>query len=192
MQSQSWIATLIFALIAFGGGYFAGVHGPTGAAGRSQSPLAPGAQAACYFSPNGGCTDAIVAELGRAAHSVELQGYSFTSRPIGDALIAAKKRGVNITVVLDAVQTSEFRNEARYIVHHGVPVYLDSRHGIAHNKVILIDDRTLITGSFNFTRAAEEENAENVLILRDQPRIQSAYENNFHAHLIHSQAYDGS
>jgi phosphatidylserine/phosphatidylglycerophosphate/cardiolipin synthase-like enzyme len=191
MQTQSWVATIFFALIAFGGGYFAGTHAPAGASGTPAYGVAAGREDACYFSPSGGCTQAIVNEIDLAKHSLELLGYSFTSRPIGSALVAAHKRGVDVKLVLDAGQTSEYRHEAQYVANSGIPVFLDARHGIAHNKVILIDDRTVITGSFNFTRAAEEENAENVLILRDRLKLQAVYEEDFRKHLSHSQRYDG-
>jgi phosphatidylserine/phosphatidylglycerophosphate/cardiolipin synthase-like enzyme len=191
MQNQSWIATVVFAVIAFGGGYFAGTHGPIAGWGSQTGPNIPANAAQCYFSPGGGCTDAIVAQINSAQHSIEFQGYTFTSRPIGSALVAAHRRGVDVKVVLDAASTGDHRAEAVYVLHGGIPVYLDAKHAIAHNKVILIDDSTLITGSFNFTRAAEEDNAENVLILHNQPQIQSAYEDNFRKHLAHSEAFDG-
>ena len=190
MQSQSWIATLVFAVIAFGGGYLTGAHGPQATSTGAPSTSSIDGAASCYFSPNGGCTRAIVSEINAARHTIELQGYSFTSRPIGSALVDAHRRGVNVTLVLDAVATSEHRSEANYVGRGGVPVYIDARHAIAHSKIILIDGRTLITGSFNFTRAAEEDNAENLLILHDQPRLQAAYEDNFREHLRHSERFD--
>ena len=192
MRSQSWLASLIFALIGFVGGYFAAARGPAGVSGSTSVGSPAQASAACYFSPGGGCTDAIVSELAAARNTIELQGYSFTSKPIAEGLVAAQKRGVHVTVVLDAAQTSENRKEAQDLVRNGVPVFLDARHAIAHNNVVLIDSRTIVTGSLDFTPAADEQNAENVLILRDQAQLQSSYENNFHSHLIHSQAYDGT
>lgn len=191
MQNQSWMATVVFAVIAFGGGYFAGVHGPASGLGSQEASNILPSDTQCYFSPGGGCTDAIVAQIDAARHSIEFQGYTFTSRPIGTALVAAHRRGVDVKVILDAASTGDHRTEAVYIARAGIPVYLDAKHAIAHNKVILIDDQTLITGSFNFTRAAEDENAENVLILHNQPQIQSAYEENFRKHLGHSELFDG-
>jgi len=188
MNSQSWAATLVVVLIAFGGGFIAGRQGPSPADARAARPAV---SAACHFSPKGGCTDALVAEIEHARQVVELQGYSFTSRPIGSALVAAHRRGVRVTVLLDAVATGEHRGEADYVVRNGVPVFLDSRHALAHNKVLLVDGRTTVTGSFNFTRAAEEDNAENILILHDQPGVQDAYEENFRTHLAHAQKYSG-
>ena len=191
MQSQSWIAAIVFALIGFGGGYLAGNHAPH--TGPSPGPAGWSAEAheACYFSPRGGCTDAVVLEIESARTTVELEGYSFTSRPIGTALVNAHRRGVDVQLVLDAAESSERRHEVDYVARAGVPVYFDASHAIAHNKVVLIDHRTLITGSFNFTRAAEEDNAENIVILRDHPKLQSAYEDNFRSHLSHSQRYQG-
>ena len=92
-------------------------------------------------------------------------------------------------LVLDAALTSENRAEAQSLVRAGVPVYLDARHAAAHNKVILIDEQTLLVGSFDFTQAAEESNADNLLILRDQPQLQSAYEDDFRKHLSHSERF---
>ena len=188
MQNQPWPATLGCVLVAFAGGYFAA--GRTPLAPLPISGEAPHTQCACYFSPNGGCTDAIVREIESARRAVELEGYSFTSRPIGSALVAAAKRGVRVTLVLDASQTSEHRAEAIYVARAGIPVFLDARHAIAHNKIVLIDDQTIITGSFNFTRAAEQDNAENILILHDFPKLQSSYEDNFRVHLAHSQPFE--
>lgn len=67
----------------------------------------------------------------------------------------------------------------------------DASHAIAHNKVILIDDGTVIPGSVSFSKVAEESNAENVLIVRDYPAIFASYSSNFAAHEQHGQPYVG-
>ncbi|GMU22258.1 MAG: hypothetical protein AMXMBFR13_23460 [Phycisphaerae bacterium] len=64
---------------------------------------------------------------------------------------------------------------------------IDARHAIAHNKVILIDEQVIITGSFNFSKAAKESNAENLLVIRDQPRLMAQYLANFRQHQAHSE-----
>src|SRR5207248_1806343 len=66
---------------------------------------------------------------------------------------------------------------------------IDSQHAIAHAKVMVIDDTTVITGSFNFTKAAEERNAENLLVIKDAPELAQAYEANIHEHAAHSHPY---
>jgi phosphatidylserine/phosphatidylglycerophosphate/cardiolipin synthase-like enzyme len=71
-----------------------------------------------------------------------------------------------------------------------VPVLIDARHAISHNKVMVIDGETVLTGSFNFTKAAQEKNAENLLIIND-PTLAAQYTQNWEAHRQHSQPYTG-
>ncbi len=143
-----------------------------------------------YFSPNGGCTQAITKELDKAKSSVLVQAYSFTSAPIAKALLNAHKRGVKVEVILDKSQRTEKYSSADFLVHSGIPTKIDSAHAIAHNKIIIIDGETVITGSFNFTRAAEEKNAENLLIIHDKAMAEK-YLNNWQEHAKHSESYTG-
>ena len=142
------------------------------------------------FSPHGGCTGAVVAELGSARTSVLVQAYSFTSAPIARALVDAHQRGVRVDVILDRSQRSEKYSSADFVAHAGIATLIDARHAIAHNKVMVIDGRTVITGSFNFTKAAEEQNAENLLVLRDAA-LAEKYAANWRAHADHSERYAG-
>src|SRR5262249_34657345 len=115
-----------------------------------------------YFSPGGGCTDAVVRALASARRDVPVQAYSFTSAPIAKALIEAQKRGVAVHVLLDKSNVTAQYSSATFLTHAAIPVAIDSHHAIAHNKVMIIDDTTVVTGSFNFTKAAEQANAENL------------------------------
>ncbi len=144
-----------------------------------------------YFSPNGGCTDAIVRELNAARMSIRIQAYSFTSAPIAQAVATAKGRGVAVEAVLDRSNRTNKYSAATFLRNHGIDVRIDARHAIAHNKVMIIDDRTVITGSFNFTKAAEENNAENLLIIRNDPVLAAKYLANFRRHQEHSEPYQG-
>ena len=143
-----------------------------------------------YFSPKGGCTQAIVRELKAARQSILIQAYSFTSAPIAAALVEAARRGVLIEVVLDKSNKTGKYSAADFVAHAGIPTWLDEKHAIAHNKVMILDEATVITGSFNFTKAAEESNAENVLILRS-PELASLYTQQFIEHRRHSTPYVG-
>jgi phosphatidylserine/phosphatidylglycerophosphate/cardiolipin synthase-like enzyme len=149
----------------------------------------PAPQIAVYFSPHGGCTDAIVKELDAAKESVLVQDYSFTSAPIAKALMEAHKRGVKVQVILDKSQRTEKYTSATFLQNVGIPVYIDDKHAIAHNKVMVIDGRVVITGSFNFTKAAEENNAENLLVI-DDAQIAEKYAKNWQEHLGHSVPYE--
>lgn len=119
------------------------------------------------FTPYQNCTQQVVNSINNAVNSIFVQAYSFTSRPIGDALVTAKERGVDVKVIFDKSILNYERNTAWYFVRHDIPVWIDSQLAIAHNKVMVIDQTQVITGSFNFTRAAEENNAENLLIIDD-------------------------
>jgi phosphatidylserine/phosphatidylglycerophosphate/cardiolipin synthase-like enzyme len=143
-----------------------------------------------YFSPRGGCTEAVVGEIESAKSTILVQAYSFTSAPIAQALVGAHQRGVEVAVILDKSQESEKYSSADFVLHAGIPTRIDAHHAIAHNKIMILDGRTVITGSFNFTKAAEESNAENLLVIRD-PAMAELYTQNWRLHAEHSQAYLG-
>jgi len=142
-----------------------------------------------YFSPRGGCTEAVVQEIDAAKTSILVQAYSFTSAPIAKALVDAHKRDVHIEVILDKSQRTEKYSSADFVQHAGIPTYIDAEHAIAHNKVMVIDGQTVITGSFNFTSSAEDRNAENLLVIRS-PELAATYTANWNAHLKHSEKYE--
>jgi len=144
-----------------------------------------------YFSPNGGATDAIVGELSKAKFEILVQAYSFTSFSIAKALIDAKKRGLRIKVILDKSQRQDNYTSADFLSRSGVATFIDDKHAIAHNKIIIIDRSILLTGSFNLTRAAEEKNAENLLIIKGNKPLVERYVQNFREHEWHSEAYQG-
>jgi phosphatidylserine/phosphatidylglycerophosphate/cardiolipin synthase-like enzyme len=75
---------------------------------------------------------------------------------------------VKVEALLDKSQKSERYTSATFLKNAGIPTYIDDKHAIAHNKIMVIDQETVITGSFNFTKAAEEKNAENLLILKNK------------------------
>lgn len=148
------------------------------------------APAQVYFSPDGGATDAIVNEIGKAKSEVLVQAYSFTSAPIARALVDAHKRGVHVEIILDKSQRSERYSSSDFTAHAGIPTYIDAKHAIAHNKIMIIDSETVLTGSFNFTKAAEEKNAENLLILKSR-ELARLYIDNWQSHRKHSEGYTG-
>ena len=142
------------------------------------------------FSPHGGCTRAIVDQIDNAKSEILIQAYSFTSTPIAKVLVNAHKKGVHVEIILDKSNKSEKYSAGDFTTHMGVTTYIDSRHAIAHNKIIIIDKETVITGSFNFTEAAEEKNAENLLIIRNK-KLAEIYIDNWYKHKEHSEKYEG-
>jgi phosphatidylserine/phosphatidylglycerophosphate/cardiolipin synthase-like enzyme len=141
-----------------------------------------------FFSPKGGCTEAIVREIGHARHEILVLAYSFTSKPIAQALVDAKLRGVHVEIVLDHSNEHELYTDLHYFLEQGLTPVIDPHHAIAHNKVMVIDSRTVLTGSFNFTHHAENDNAENLLVIKGHPELVRAYKDNFHTHKSHARA----
>jgi len=144
--------------------------------------------AAVYFSPRGGAQDALVQRIDQARESICVLAYSFTSAPVATALIRAQRRGVQIQAILDRSQRKARSSKGQALAAAGAGVYIDARHAIAHNKVMVIDGRTVVTGSFNFTKNAELKNAENLLIL-DSPELARLYREEWEKHWWHSKRW---
>jgi phosphatidylserine/phosphatidylglycerophosphate/cardiolipin synthase-like enzyme len=138
-----------------------------------------------YFSPHGGATSAIIKILDQAKKSILVQAYSFTSAPIASALVRAHRRGVEVQVIVDKSQRTDRNLSIRFLTYPGVVTFVDAVHAIAHNKMMIIDDEIVITGSFNFTKAAEERNAENLLIIRSK-ELAARFLANWSIHRRHS------
>jgi phosphatidylserine/phosphatidylglycerophosphate/cardiolipin synthase-like enzyme len=138
------------------------------------------------FSPKGGCLEAILKEINAARHEILVLAYSFTAETLANGLIAAKKRGVHVEVVLDKSNEVERYSDLHIFLNNSLPPLIDGHHAIAHNKVMVIDKKTVITGSFNFTNQAEHENGENLLIVKGNPDLVQAYRQNYLAHKAHS------
>ena len=176
--------------------WVAGARAPVVRPAKSTKVVGPAGPAASqdgitvYFSPNGGITEALVREIGNAKTSVYVQAAQFTSVPIAKALVDAHKRGVDVRVILDRKKDDDDHSQTDRLVDSGVPTFADGKHHTAHNKITIIDHRLVTTGSFNFTRESEAENAENLVMIAEKGEIVAAYERNFKEHLAHSKAYE--
>ena len=150
--------------------------------------LVPQTQIRVYFTPGDSAESAIVDQLLNAKESILVQAYSFTNPAIAEALADARGRGVNIEILLDKSHRTQRYSAAGFTANAGIPTLIDDRHAIAHNKIMIIDGRVVITGSYNFTRAAEKSNAENLVII-ESGSIAEKYHNNWQKHRRHSQPY---
>ena len=129
------------------------------------------------FTPGGKCTDLIVHEIGKAKHSIKMQTYSFTSHPIAEALVEASKRGVKVEALIDRTLLKNPHSVLPLLKANRIRFKVDRVPGIAHNKVIILDNDSVITGSFNFTKAAQERNSENVVLIKDPLMVKYYLEN---------------
>lgn len=138
-----------------------------------------------YFSPNGGGETAIIRHIDGTTKSLKILAYSFTSDGIIQSVISAKKRGVDVTAVLDKSHMKERNGAAERFKNAGIKTLIDGRHAIQHNKVMVCDGAEVITGSYNFTKSANERNAENVFVLKSAP-LADKYDKNFLLHESHA------
>jgi phosphatidylserine/phosphatidylglycerophosphate/cardiolipin synthase-like enzyme len=120
-----------------------------------------------------------------ARSSVRVLAYELTSTPIVSALVAAHSRGVDVQVVVDAMLRRSVHFHHDVLTRACVPLTYDPAHHIAHNKVIILDNSLVITGSFNFTDSAEYHNAENLLLI-SSPEVAALYAANWQLHRSHS------
>ena len=134
------------------------------------------------------CTNTVVDVLSSAKKTVIVQAYNFTSEDIAKALIAAHKRGVDVQIVGDRSVPTERSSQGQACVDAGIKVLIDKKHHIAHNKVIVVDGDVVITGSFNWTESAENNNAENLLVIRSD-KIAAIYTANWKVHAEHSEPF---
>jgi phosphatidylserine/phosphatidylglycerophosphate/cardiolipin synthase-like enzyme len=127
----------------------------------------------CFSPPlSGGCDPlaAVLLEIGNARRTIRVQMYALTLQEIVGALVKARRRGVDVRVIVDRSQLTQDRSEVFRIAglaSSGVPVLVDTVPGLMHDKVMVIDSETVLTGSFNYTWSAERFNAENLLVLHD-------------------------
>ena len=142
------------------------------------------------FTPGGRADTLIIAAIDDAQRQVLVQAYSFTHRRIAEALVRANRRGVEVAVIVDAEQARVEPAVLRELARGGVAVRFDAKHAAAHNKIIVIDSGSencaVVTGSFNFTYAAQQRNAENALVLRGNPPLCGAYYDNWRRHYTHA------
>ena len=134
-----------------------------------------------YFSPRGGCTRAIISEINRAKNHIDVAVFSFTSKPIARALIKAHNRGVRIRVIIDQGTARSKNCVGPVLEAAGIPVRYKKGNGggLMHHKYAVIDGKTLITGSFNWTISAEKRNDENLVVIKGAGEVIEAYERNF-------------
>jgi phosphatidylserine/phosphatidylglycerophosphate/cardiolipin synthase-like enzyme len=138
---------------------------------------APAARAGveAAFSPEGGALGLTLSIINKAEKSILVAAFSFTSTPVAKALTNAARRGVKVRVVADKEANSKGYTAVAFLAGRGVPVRLNGAYNHMHHKFMVTDGKHVQTGSFNYTRAAAEKNAENVLVVRDDPALAAKY-----------------
>ncbi len=165
----------------------------TGVSARADEPLLLTARgtAQVAFTPGDDASALVVDAIRKARKQILVQAYGFTHKSIAQALVDARQRGVDVQVIADRQQLESLATTlVPWLAAQDVSIWIDADHAAAHNKVMVIDNGTpepvLITGSFNFTHAAQHRNAENLLLLRGHGALVEAYAANWRRHKIHA------
>ncbi len=151
------------------------------------APIAARGTVQAAFAPWDDAEGMIVGAIRQARHQILVQAYSFTSRAIAGALVSARNRGVEVQILADREQTFSAENSRiPDLAAAGIPVAIEVRYQSAHNKIMIIDsgatDAAVITGSYNWTFAAQNRNAENVVVFRRNSDLAGAYAENWRRH----------
>jgi phosphatidylserine/phosphatidylglycerophosphate/cardiolipin synthase-like enzyme len=140
------------------------------------------------FTPWDDAEGALLRAVGSARHAIYVQAYLLTSRPLAKTLIEARQNGIAVEILADHDMTLKPNSGSQIplLAAAGIPVFIETRYAAAHNKIILVDPEetqcAVITGSYNFTFSAQARNAENLLIIRDNPTLAKAYLHNWRRH----------
>ena len=164
--------------------------------GAGATPLPATGTVEVLFTPWDDAEGAIVRALGKERESIHVQAYLLTSRSIAKALQEARARGMAVEILADREMLEKSdKSLLPLLAEGGIPVWLETRYAVAHNKVMLIDaaqpDAVVITGSYNFTWSAQARNAENLLILRGNPALARRYLDNWRRHRDDAQKMNG-
>jgi phosphatidylserine/phosphatidylglycerophosphate/cardiolipin synthase-like enzyme len=141
---------------------------------------------AIYFTPPAGGASGLIKQIDGAKKSIKVMAYGFTATNLAEALVRAKRRGVDVGLIQDEKSAQNNRETLPILLAAGIEVRSDGKHAIQHNKVMLIDDDIVITGSYNFTKSAESRNAENIMIVRSSYAAKR-YADNWKSHWDHSE-----
>ena len=133
----------------------------------TESNFAPGSSYVVCFTPSNNCADKIVDTVNQAKKQILVQAYNFTDIYIAGALIKAKKKGIDVQIILDKSQLKTRYSLIQFFVTNNIYPFIDYEPAIAHNKIIIIDEHTVIGGSYNLSKGAANKNAENVTIIKD-------------------------
>jgi phospholipase D len=139
------------------------------------------------FTPGGQCRQFVEETIAQARHTISVQAYFFTAPAIAKALITAHQRGIIVKILVDRSQLTTKGSKIPFFLQKGIPVWVDRVQGIAHNKVMILDDDYVLTGSFNWTDAAQQCNAENLILIKDHHTNQ-AYQQNWEQRIAQAQS----
>jgi phosphatidylserine/phosphatidylglycerophosphate/cardiolipin synthase-like enzyme len=140
------------------------------------------------FFPGNKCADELVKAIGSARWFINLQASHELSDPVIRALVEARRRGVAVEVILDKGAKAQTNATADSLVRAGIKTYVDAKHGMPHNAVVIIDEAQVVTGSFDVTKETRDSASENLLIISDTA-TSAKYLASWRTHVQHASLY---
>lgn len=133
------------------------------------------------FSPEGSAVNLVINTIRSAKSEICMMAYSFTSPKIMKALLDAKKRGVNVRIVVDKNGNTGTKSiqAMNLMVNSDIKLRVDDKYRIQHDKVLITDSKNVQTGSFNYTASADKHNSENVILILGNSELASVYKKHF-------------
>ncbi len=132
-----------------------------------------------HFSPEEEIAPTIVKLIDNAQHSLDIAAFAFTHPDIANAVIRAHQRCVKVRMVMDMVNEREKNSLAPEIIKAGIPLRVRHKRGFQHSKYLIIDQSIIVTGSFNFTNSADDRNSENIVVIREAPKVERAFADDY-------------
>jgi phosphatidylserine/phosphatidylglycerophosphate/cardiolipin synthase-like enzyme len=145
--------------------YEKGILGPNPHEVPFRNIKVDGAAINVYFSPKGGTKEAVLNELKGAKRSIKFMTFSLTDNDIQKVLIDKVDSGKEVEGIFDGCMISQYSLYYSLLTNK-IPVLIDGNQALLHDKIFIIDNNTVITGSYNFSNNAELNNNENTLVIR--------------------------
>ena len=129
-----------------------------------------------FFSPKGECAQHIINTINQAEKKIYIAMYVFSHKGIANALVSAKARGVDIHILANNDHATASYSQLAYLYQHNIDIYIDKRPGVLHHKWLAVDDKTILTGSYNYSNSAEEKNNEIIGHVQSRAVVERYYQ----------------
>lgn len=126
-----------------------------------------------YFSPGDECRDIIINQINSALTRIKICVFTISDDRISNAILTSYKRGLDIRVISDNDKSLDVGSDISRLAQAGIAVKMDSTPNHMHHKFMVVDDRSLITGSYNWTQSAARFNHENILLTSEGGVVKS-------------------
>lgn len=135
--------------------------------------FAPADKSDAYFSPGDTCRNVIISRINQSISRIKICVFTISDDRITDAILSSHRRGVNVQIITDNDKSLDMGSDIGQIAKEGIAVKMDSTPNHMHHKFMVADDKSLITGSYNWTYSAAKYNHENILLTQEAGVVKS-------------------